>query len=75
MKTLIYTITDDTIGFPLDIEAELIDFEDNEPPEIMITDISCNDSPVYWGCLSNRYIMELKDKVFREWVQEANRHG
>ena len=36
MKSYIYTIEDEYLGIPLTIEGELVDYEDHDPPFVVI---------------------------------------
>lgn len=71
MKSTIYTIEDDALGITLTIEAELCDFEDDDPPEIVINSISHGDKGIYYWTLSDRYFSHLKNKIFQEWCFEG----
>jgi len=80
MKSLVYTIKDDSLGIPLLIEAELCDFEDGDLPEIIINSIELNadmvgdpGKPLELWCLSKEYKKHLRNKVFQEWCMEVNR--
>lgn len=70
MKSYIYTIEDTFMGIELTIEGELIDWEDNSPPEIVINDISYGDKPLSLWCLSDRFIKHCQDKIFQTWCFE-----
>lgn len=73
MKSFIYTFEDDTSGLSLIIESELVDFDDGEPPEIMIIHIShCDISMEPW-CFSEDYMNHLRNKVFQQWCSEVKR--
>ena len=68
MKSYIYTIEDDSMGIIVAVEAELCDFEDNDPPEILINDIShCGKYLEIW-CFNGRYIKHLQDRIFYQWI-------
>jgi hypothetical protein len=71
MKTLVYTIIDDTMGIHLMVEAELVDWQSSEPPTIIIQDISHCGKPVMFWCLSETYKDRLIDKVFQQWCLEG----
>lgn len=76
MKTLVYTFEDDTMGVPLTVEAELVDWESSEPPTILLQEIShCQPDgvvkPVMFWCLSETYKDRLIDKVFQQWCIEG----
>ena len=79
MKSLVYTIKDDSLGIPLLIEAELCDFEDGEPPIIVINEITSSfNAQINQWALSKRYLDILRDKIYQEWCMEVNRsikHG
>ena len=71
MKTSIYTIEDEYMGIPFTIEGEVVDFEDEEPPEIIINDIShCGKYLEIW-CFNERYIKHLQDRIFYQWCAES----
>jgi hypothetical protein len=71
MKAHIYTIEDEYMGIPLTIEGELIDYEDYEPPFIVIQDISFKDRPLEMWTLNERYIEHLRNRIFQEWCNEV----
>ena len=71
MKSTIYTIEDDSLGIVLTIEAEVCDFEDGDPPEIIIQEISHNEKSLSFWCLSDTYRDRLRDKIFQEWCFEG----
>ena len=74
MKSLVYTIKDDSLGIPLLIEAELCDFEDGEPPIIVINEITSSfNAQINQWALSDRYKEIIKDKIYQEWCFEVNR--
>ena len=74
MKSLVYTIKDDSLGIPLLIEAELCDFEDGEPPIIVINEITSSfNAQINQWALSKRYLDILRDKIYQEWCREVNR--
>ena len=79
MKSLVYAIKDDSLGIPLLIEAELCDFEDGEPPIIVINEITSSfNAQINQWALSKRYLDILRDKIYQEWCMEVNRsikHG
>lgn len=73
MKSLVYTIKDDSLGIPLLIEAELCDFEDGEPPEILINEITSSfNAQINQWTLSDRYLGILRDKIYQEWCTEPH---
>jgi hypothetical protein len=74
VKTTIYTIEDDALGITLTVEAELCDFEDGDPPEIVINDISHGDKCINHWPLSERYFSHLKNRVFQGWCLEGMKH-
>lgn len=74
MKSLVYTIKDDSLGIPLLIEAELCDFEDGEPPIIVINEVTSSfNAQINQWALSKRYLDILRDKIYQEWCREVNR--
>ena len=75
MKSLVYTIKDDSLGIPLLIEAELCDFEDGEPPIIVINEITSSfNAQINQWAMSDRYKEIIKDKIYQEWCREV-RHA
>ena len=74
MKSYIYTIKDEYLGIPLLIEGELVDWEDNREPTIIINDISHPDTeaPLSLWCLSERFIKHLENRIFQTWCSEIN---
>ena len=75
MKSIIYTIEDDALGITLTIEAELCDFEDDDPPEIVINSISHGEKCINHWTLSERYLAILRDRIYQEWCLEGNNHA
>ncbi len=73
MKAYIYTIEDEYLGIPLTVEGELVDYEDQDPPFIVIQEISYNEKPLNLWCLSQRFIKHCQDKIFQQWCSEARR--
>lgn len=71
MKSHIYTITDEYLGIPLLIEGELIDYEDEEPPFIVIQSISHCDKPLELWCISEAFIKHCQNRIFQNWCREA----
>lgn len=71
MKSYIYTIEDEYLGIPLMIEGELVDYEDKEPPFIVIQDISYGDKPLELWCLSEAFIKHCQNRIFQHWCREA----
>lgn len=71
MKSTIYTIEDDWMGIILTIEGELTDWEDDEPPTIIINEISHNETPLSMWTLSESYIKHLVNKIFQQWCMEG----
>lgn len=71
MKSYIYTIEDEYLGIPLTIEGELIDYEDHDPPFIVIQDISYYDKPLELWCLSEAFIRHCQDRIFQQWCSEV----
>lgn len=73
MKAYVYTIEDEYLGIPLTVEGELVDYEDYEPPFIVILDISHGDKPLNIWCLSQRFIKHCQDRIFQQWCSEAHK--
>ena len=71
MKSYIYTIEDEYLGVLLTIEGELVDYEDHDPPFIVIQDISHGDKPLEMWCLSERFIKHCENRIFQLWCSEA----
>jgi hypothetical protein len=71
MMSIVFNLSDDSMGIPVDFEAELVDFEDGDPPEIIINDILYGENYLNKWTLSERYITYLKNKVFQEWCLHA----
>lgn len=73
MKSHIYTIKDEYLGIPLIIEGELVEWEDDREPTIVINDIAHpdSDSPLALWCLSERFIQHLQDRIFQQWCMEG----
>ena len=72
MKSYIYTIEDDYLGIPLTIEAELVDYENmDEPPFIVIQEISHHDKQLEMWCLSEAFIKHCQNRIFQEWCKEG----
>ena len=73
MKAHIYTITDEYLGIPLLIEGELIDYEDDEPPFIVIQSISYDGDgnhrkkPLELWCISEAFIKHCQNRIFQHW--------
>ncbi len=70
MKSHVYTIEDEYLGIPLLIEGELVDWEDDREPSIIINDISHNEAPLSLWTLSERFIKHLENRIFQTWCQE-----
>ena len=70
MKSTIYTITDDWSGVPLTIEGELVDWEDDREPSVIINEISYGEKPLSLWTLSERYIQHLENQIFQTWCKE-----
>ena len=75
MKSYIYTIDDEYLGIPLTIEGELVDYEDHDPPLIVIQDISHGDKPLEMWCLSDSYIKHCQNRIFQEWSSEVRKES
>lgn len=76
MKSYIYTIDDEYLGIPLTIEAELVDYENmDEPPFIVIQEISHGKKPLEMWCLSEVFIKHCQNRVFQQWCSEPRLYG
>ena len=76
MKSYIYTIEDEYLGIPLVIEGELVDYEDyDDPPFIVIQDISHGDKPLELWCLSEAFIKHCENMIFQLWCSEVSNHA
>ena len=75
MKSYIYTIEDEYLGIPLTIEGELVDYEDHDPPFVVIQEISYGEKPLELWCLSDRFIKHCQDRIFQQWCSEVNFKG
>lgn len=74
MKSYVYTIEDEYLGIPLTIEGELVEYNAiDEPPFIVIQEISHNEKQLELWCLSEAFIKHCQDRIFREWCSEVNR--
>lgn len=77
MKAHIYTIEDEYLGIPLLIEGELVDYEDSEPPFIVIQEITYSGGgghhakPLELWCLSEAFIKHCQDRIFQQWCNEV----
>lgn len=71
MKAYVYTIEDEYLGIPLTVEGELVDYEDDEPPFIVILEISYGDKPLEMWCLSERFIKHCQNRIFQQWCSEV----
>ena len=71
MKAYVYTIEDEYLGISLTVEGELVDYEDSEPPFIVILDISYGDKPLNLWCISQRFIKHCQDRIFQQWCSEV----
>ena len=71
MKAHIYTIDDEYMGIPLTIEGELVDYEDHEPPFIVIQEITYKERPLEFWCISDAFIKHCQNRVFQEWCNET----
>lgn len=68
MITIPYSITDQESGMPLLVEADIVDFEDGDIPEIIITNITDdNGRHINMAILSDWYIKHLKNIIFTDW--------
>jgi hypothetical protein len=75
MKAHIYTIEDEYMGIPLLIEGELIDYEDQEPPFIVIQEITFKDRPLEFWCISEAFIKHCQNRIFQTWCSESHQNG
>jgi hypothetical protein len=75
MKAHIYTIEDEYMGIPLTIEGELLDFEDENLPFIVVQEINFKDKPLELWTVSDRYIEHLKNRIFQTWCSEVCQNG
>ena len=74
MKAYIYTIEDEYLGIPLTIEGELVEYNAiDEPPFIVIQEISYRDKPLEMWCLSDAFIKHCQNRIFQEWCNEVTR--
>ena len=71
MKSTVYTIEDEYLGILLTIEGEVIDYEDENCPDVVINEISYGDKTLELWSFSDRFIEYLKDKIYQTWVNEA----
>lgn len=71
MKSYIYTIEDEYLGIPLLIEGEVITFEDENCPEVIINEISHGGNELELWPFSDRFIEHLKDKIYQQWAHEV----
>lgn len=71
MKTYYYIIEDDSMGIPLEIEGEIVDFQDDEPPDVVIQGISHNGKELSMWTLSSAYIGSMENKLFQHWCLEG----
>ena len=72
MITIPYYIEDRESGIPLLVDADIVDFEDGEIPEIIITNITDdNGRHINVYCLSDWYVNYLKNIIFSDW----SKHG
>lgn len=68
MITIPYYIEDRESGIPLLVDADIVDFEDGEIPEIVITNVTDdNDRHINVYILSDWYIKHLKNIIFTDW--------
>lgn len=73
MRTTVYTIEDEYLGIPLTVECELVDYENEEPPFMVIQEIAYKDKPLEMWCFKKSFINHLENKVFQLWCNEAFR--
>lgn len=75
MKSYVYTIEDDYLGIPLIVEGELVDYEDENCPDVIINEISYGDKALELWPFSDRFIDYLKDRIYQTWVNEVHSAG
>lgn len=69
MITIPYYLENRESGISLFIDADIVDFEDGDIPEIIITNITDDNARhINMYCLSDWYINYLKNIVFSEWT-------
>ena len=73
MKTYYYIIEDDSMGIPLEIEGEIVDFQDDEPPDVVIQGISHYGKDLSMWTLSSAYIGSMENKLFQHWCLEGRK--
>jgi len=71
VKSYVYTIEDEYLGIPLIVEGELVSYEDEEPPFIIIQYISHGDKPLEMWCLSEAFIKHCQNRIFQQWCSEV----
>lgn len=71
MKSYIFTLEDEYLGIPLIIEGELVDYEDNDPPFVVIQDISHGEKSLELWCLSEAFIKHCENRIFQQWCSEV----
>ena len=72
MKATVYTIEDEYLGISLTIEGELVEYNAiDEPPFIVIQDISHGDKPLEIWCLSEAFIKHCENRIFQLWCREV----
>ena len=71
MKSYVYTFDNEHLGVILTIEAELVDYEDHDPPFVVIQEISYGDKPLELWCFSEAFIKSLENHVFQLWCKEV----
>jgi hypothetical protein len=67
MKTYVYTFEDSNSGIPLYVEVELVDFQDDEPPVIVLQSVTYSGEEVAMWCLSEDYKKNLQNTAFQMW--------
>ena len=76
MKATVYTIEDEYLGIPLTVEGELVEYNAiDEPPFIVIQEISHDGKPLELWCLSEAFIKHCQDRIFQQWCSEVFTHS
>jgi len=76
MKATVYTIEDEYLGILLTVEGELVEYNAiDEPPFIVIQEISHDGKPLELWCLSEAFIKHCQDRIFQQWCSEVFTHS
>lgn len=70
MKTYVLSFKDFDSGLPLDIKAEITDFQDIEAPEVVICDISYYGRALNQDDFSGSFYKRVENEAFRRWCNE-----